>query len=320
MKRTLFTAAVIAAMAQLVSAVDVFPSDPAWATGGNTGGGSSAITATEPRSGNGSLELTGDRTRFFGLGNPFVPSSNLGLLSSVTDLRFDWSVAVGSVGTSAGMATSYSPALRIHIWDGGKRSELIWENAYNGNGSAVQGTWYSSGSADKFWRFVSGTGPGSGDSLIYDRTISQWSSLGYSPAAYIAAISVGVGSSAGPNYRAFADNVVLDLGAGPITYNFEAFADQDGDGVADDVDNCPTTANTNQADADGDGVGNVCDNCPTTANANQVDTDIDGKGDVCDNPANKDDCKNNGWKTLFRADGTPFKNQGDCIQYVNKGK
>ena len=31
-------------------------------------------------------------------------------------------------------------------------------------------------------------------------------------------------------------------------------------------------------------------------------------------------CKNGGWKTLKRADGTAFKNQGDCIQYVNTGK
>jgi len=34
----------------------------------------------------------------------------------------------------------------------------------------------------------------------------------------------------------------------------------------------------------------------------------------------KDDCKNDGWKSVFRADGSPFKNQGDCIQYVNTGK
>ena len=27
-----------------------------------------------------------------------------------------------------------------------------------------------------------------------------------------------------------------------------------------------------------------------------------------------------GWKTLFHGDGSPFKNQGDCIQYVNTGK
>ncbi|HEX8196489.1 MAG TPA: hypothetical protein VF571_09900, partial [Pyrinomonadaceae bacterium] len=31
-------------------------------------------------------------------------------------------------------------------------------------------------------------------------------------------------------------------------------------------------------------------------------------------------CKNGGWKTLKRADGSSFKNQGDCIQYVNTGK
>lgn len=31
-------------------------------------------------------------------------------------------------------------------------------------------------------------------------------------------------------------------------------------------------------------------------------------------------CKNNGWQGLTRADGSIFKNQGDCIQYVNTGK
>ena len=42
----------------------------------------------------------------------------------------------------------------------------------------------------------------------------------------------------------------------------------------------------------------------------------------------KDDCKNGGWRSLTRADGSSFKNQGDgssfknqgdCIQYTNKG-
>src|ERR1044072_1377483 len=31
-------------------------------------------------------------------------------------------------------------------------------------------------------------------------------------------------------------------------------------------------------------------------------------------------CKSNGWQTLTRADGSSFKNQGDCIQNVNTGK
>jgi hypothetical protein len=34
----------------------------------------------------------------------------------------------------------------------------------------------------------------------------------------------------------------------------------------------------------------------------------------------KDDCKNGGWEGLTRADSSSFKNQGDCIQYVNTGK
>ena len=34
----------------------------------------------------------------------------------------------------------------------------------------------------------------------------------------------------------------------------------------------------------------------------------------------KDDCKNGGWANLTRTGGSTFKNQGDCIQYVNTGK
>ncbi len=37
-------------------------------------------------------------------------------------------------------------------------------------------------------------------------------------------------------------------------------------------------------------------------------------------PTEKDQCKNDGWKDFFRPDKSTFKNQGDCIQYVNTGK
>lgn len=39
-------------------------------------------------------------------------------------------------------------------------------------------------------------------------------------------------------------------------------ADADGDGVLDEVDNCPLVANPDQADADGDDIGDVCDPTP----------------------------------------------------------
>ena len=34
----------------------------------------------------------------------------------------------------------------------------------------------------------------------------------------------------------------------------------------------------------------------------------------------KDECKKGGWAEMSREDGSSFKNQGDCIQYVNTGK
>lgn len=75
----------------------------------------------------------------------------------------------------------------------------------------------------------------------------------------------------------------------------EFSVDTDGDGVIDDADNCPDTANADQADMDNDGIGDVCDddidgdgfineddNCPENANPEQTDYDNDGIGDLCD--------------------------------------
>jgi hypothetical protein len=39
--------------------------------------------------------------------------------------------------------------------------------------------------------------------------------------------------------------------------------------------------------------------------------------DILSVPQAKEDCKKGGWSHLVQADGTPFKNQGDCISYVN---
>jgi hypothetical protein len=105
-------------------------------------------------------------------------------------------------------------------------------------------------------------------------------------------------------------------------------ADDDNDGVADTADNCQFVANADQADADGDGAGDACDTdddndgvpdgsdlCPGTP----AGTPVNGAGCPLV-PANKEQCKKGGWQALFRPDGSPFKNEGDCVQYVLTGK
>jgi hypothetical protein len=68
--------------------------------------------------------------------------------------------------------------------------------------------------------------------------------------------------------------------------------DSDGDGIRDDIDNCPQTVNPAQGDGDGDKIGDACDNCPLIPNTDQQNIgDGDGVGDLCDpRPADDGDC------------------------------
>ena len=77
--------------------------------------------------------------------------------------------------------------------------------------------------------------------------------------------------------------------------------DTDGDGVFDDIDNCPVTANPGQENNDPDTFGNVCDNCTLVANADQRDTDADGYGNICDADLNGDITVDLGDFSQFRS-------------------
>jgi len=94
------------------------------------------------------------------------------------------------------------------------------------------------------------------------------------------------------------------------TQNGWAVSDTDGDGISDDTDNCPATANADQSDIDGDGVGDVCDNAPNVSNPGQEDVDADGVGDVIDNcpataNADQSDIDGDGVGDVCDATGPP---------------
>lgn len=128
---------------------------------------------------------------------------------------------------------------------------------------------------------------------------------GVSDTAETAAGSDPLNSASTPEICDGADN---DLNEGID----ERFTNTDNDALADCVD----------PDDDNDGVTDTADNCPLTANANQADFDLDGIGDACDPqtgpPTNMDQCKDYGW---MRFDvPRRFNNQGDCIQFVITGR
>jgi len=68
--------------------------------------------------------------------------------------------------------------------------------------------------------------------------------------------------------------------------------DNDADGVADGVDNCPLAANPDQRDADSDASGDPCDNCGLVFNPTQRDLDRDSLGDACDDDRDGDSVAN----------------------------
>ena len=86
-------------------------------------------------------------------------------------------------------------------------------------------------------------------------------------------VPASINSTIGSNYTAIADD---------FWDYFQTFTDDNGDNrVLLGSTSPPTT------DADADGVDDAIDNCPNTANTDQADYDQDGVGDLCDTPDSK---------------------------------
>nr|WP_314447199.1 PEPxxWA-CTERM sorting domain-containing protein [uncultured Sphingomonas sp.] len=138
---------------------------------------------------------------------------------------------------NAGPNGNASPALRLLLQDGGARSELIWEAAYNDANGAGAGfydldTWYTSDPNALFWRFVAGEGatldPTKPGSYVFN-TIAGWAASSYyTDSAFVSGLSVGNGSGSGTGFVGYADNVTATGAFGSRSFNFAAAVPEPG--------------------------------------------------------------------------------------------
>jgi hypothetical protein len=233
----------------------VYPNDPYWGAH-IMSNGEVAITPTNPRNGNGSLELstTGNLsdwafyTRYADdvKRDIWAPNSDIttswGLLSDISDLSFDWyraNIPLNNTLVDYDPFFVQTPVLRLLIRDGDIHSELVWERFYTDSdrSNMILGEWVEEDLIEQnFWRHtffpVSYTND-SGDEvestylqILLGITPLSWVDVEenfYSENAVVYGLSVGVGSYWPANYLGYADTVYLAFNdsAPVIDDNFE---------------------------------------------------------------------------------------------------
>lgn len=228
------------AMAQRV----VYPGGP-WVSDVRGSHGTARITGNNPRSGNGSLELSvsGDLADWgwFNLfsGDP-ATTQGWGQLASLTQVGFDWyRAAVGPVGDAPWQAQT--PALRLYVRSGPLEapifSELVWERWYTLTSPAPTNQWITENATDQmFWRFVAGSGytiddcsnppsvtPGVPLKTASPATWGNGANCYSAGDAVVYGIGVGVGSNWPYQYLAYADNVMLGFNNDPTLTVYDNF-------------------------------------------------------------------------------------------------
>ncbi|HEV2802988.1 MAG TPA: thrombospondin type 3 repeat-containing protein [Pyrinomonadaceae bacterium] len=204
-------------------------------------------------------------------------------------------------------------------------STLVFEPVYNtAQGAVVSGEWQDwIASGDGRWwstRVINGQCAGAVTGCF--RTWDQIKAN--NPDAVILG-GFGVNQGSGnPGLLTGVDALTIGGTSACVTYDFEA--DTDADGVGDGYDNCPTTANPDQADNDIDGTGDVCDgdddndgiadetdNCPLISNANQANNDGDALGDACDADDDNDGVADTADNCPLTANANQADTDGDGI-------
>lgn len=225
----------------------IFPGDTRWALDKNVypaavNFADAAITGANPRSGNGSLELTTTGSLFDWAFFKRVADGGAawGLLSAVNCLTFDWwrdSYTIPpnlppqlDAALHAETWLEQTPVLRLLVRDVKDNqtvfSHLVWERWYNTRNAGVVPTendqWHFENlTGQQLWRHFDGglsyTNAGcvntsfSGSDALQTYDIGGWVQNCYSASAEVYGVMIGVGSMWPGDYHAFLDNVQLSF-------------------------------------------------------------------------------------------------------------
>ncbi|RYE72712.1 MAG: PEP-CTERM sorting domain-containing protein [Oxalobacteraceae bacterium] len=196
---------------------------------GYTSNTTAGITTTNPRSGNGSVEMSltnGSGKADFSYTWGSVAGRTLGNLNA---LSFDWYRDGASTA-----ASHLQPAFRLNYDNDGDlttdadQGYLIWEQVYNG--PTAQNQWVSSNILDgNFWQRQFAPGATVEN---YDTTLAEWAN-GPRPSnadqlsanTLIYGIEFGIGSGWNGTFTGFVDNVAFGFAGESVTrFNFETAA------------------------------------------------------------------------------------------------
>jgi hypothetical protein len=235
-----------ASSASAASTVTILPTDTSVSTPFGTvatvnppsengnGTGFAVVSGAQPRNGNGSLEVHGDRSRY-AIGSLYTGPA-LFAFDQLQALSFDW-----RVDDAANSMLHATPAIRLHIIDplagGDVRSEMIWEGVYDGGAAGVApalGVWNTESDPLMYLNVRSNAGVFAAETGLnvhpsgvvrqgtsqLNRSIFDWNQY-LSADAYVTGISFGAGSGFGADFLSFVDAVKLTVGGEDITFNFE---------------------------------------------------------------------------------------------------
>lgn len=248
-RHIIFSLAILAGAAGPLAAADaggctlrdtpnqILPDDPRWSSTDNVYNlATVGITATNPRSGNGSLEMSTSSSLFDWAFFKRLAEGNgaWGLLSQVSCLSMDWYRTPYALSSEAPWSLAaetwqeQTPVLRLLVRDSNAEavySQLVWEGWYNSRNllaPTINGQWnFEDLTGQQFWRHYDGgltyTNAGCADqaftasSDLQTFSLGNWSSQCYSSSAEVYGIMVGLGSYWPGQYTGYVDNVQLSF-------------------------------------------------------------------------------------------------------------